>query len=67
MNYIKNELSDVKNFTSKENNNLSLQKRQIFETFKEVEKYLMQYCKQKANDPEKHHQRNSGLIGCLWH
>ncbi|CAI2187206.1 2998_t:CDS:2, partial [Funneliformis geosporum] len=101
MNYIKNDLPDVDNFTSEENDNLSLQKGQIFETFEEVEKYLLQYCEQKgfeyrkrrvdyddnnvirkriyeytkaaqyqprkANDPEKHRQRNSGSIGCLWH
>jgi FAR1 DNA-binding domain len=80
--------------------NLSLHKGQTFETFEEVEKCLMQYCKQKEfeyhkrrveydynniirkrtyectkasqyqprkdNDPEKHHQRNSGSIGCQW-
>ena len=33
--------------TNGNDGNLSLQKGQIFETFEEVEKYLMQYCEQK--------------------
>ncbi|RGB43656.1 hypothetical protein C1646_661384 [Rhizophagus diaphanus] len=46
----KDNLSDVSdNFISEENDgNLSLQKGQTFETFKEVEKYLKQYCEQKG-------------------
>src|ERR1051325_10974671 len=45
----KDDLSNVSDSTSEENDvNFSLQKGQIFETFEEVEKYLMQYCEQKG-------------------
>jgi len=45
----KNDLSNDSDFTNEENDaNLSLQKGQTFESFEEVEKYLMQYCEQKG-------------------
>ncbi|CAG8679362.1 15592_t:CDS:1 [Funneliformis caledonium] len=45
----KDDLSDASDFINEENDtNLSLQKGQTFETFEEVEKYLMQYCEQKG-------------------
>lgn len=48
MDHTKNDLSDVDDFANEENDNLLLLKGQTFETFEEVEKYLLQYCEQKG-------------------